>query len=188
MKQTKNFLPQTALKNLYFATIHPHLTYGLQAWGNATKTALQKNIVLQKRALRLIHKVPYNSHTNPLFLQSEILKLPELTEHQIALYTFDFHKQILPSSLHDTMQYSQNTRTTQSNTTFNIPMPRTTFVQRLPFYIYPKVGNIYQTTIENSNSQTAFSTKLKKSSSKNIPTIQPNDTHLTPSATLETDQ
>ena len=45
------------------------------AWGNAKDSILKKNILLQKRALRYIHNSGYNSHTDPLFQHSGILKL-----------------------------------------------------------------------------------------------------------------
>ena len=68
----------TALRQsetLYYAMIHPYLTYGILAWGNSTQANLKKIIVLQKRAIRIMHKVPYNGHTEPLLKKSKILKL-----------------------------------------------------------------------------------------------------------------
>jgi hypothetical protein len=64
IKQAKNFLPVDSLKTLYFALIHPHLTYGILAWGSASSSILHKTIMLQKRAIRTINKAHYNSHIN----------------------------------------------------------------------------------------------------------------------------
>ena len=36
IRQTKHFLPVASLRTLYFAMIHPHISYGILAWGNAT--------------------------------------------------------------------------------------------------------------------------------------------------------
>ena len=63
------------LNKLYFALIHPHLSYGILSWGNASETALQHTITLQKRAISMINKQSYNSHTNPLFRYSKIKKI-----------------------------------------------------------------------------------------------------------------
>ena len=41
--------------------------------------------LLQKRALRYIHNVSYNSHTDPLFKKGEILNLDDIYEQQTAL-------------------------------------------------------------------------------------------------------
>ena len=47
--------------------IHPYITYGILAWGNARKSEVNRTYLLQKRAMRIINKSSYNSHTNPLF-------------------------------------------------------------------------------------------------------------------------
>ena len=84
IKQVKHFLPYDSLRTIYYALIHPHLSYGILAWGNAKDSILKKTILLQKRALRYIHNSGYNSHTDPLFQHSGILKLRDLYEFQIS--------------------------------------------------------------------------------------------------------
>lgn len=39
----RHFVPQLVLLNIYKSLIHPYLTYGLAAWGQACKTYLNKN-------------------------------------------------------------------------------------------------------------------------------------------------
>ena len=98
IKQVKHFLPYTSLKTLYSALIHPYLSYGILAWGNANASVLHKTIILQKRAIRTIHNSWYKSHTEPLFKRSQILKLNDLHEFQIALFMHDFVNKKLPRS------------------------------------------------------------------------------------------
>ena len=98
IRQAKHFLPVASLRTLYFAMIHPHISYGILAWGNATQTTLKRTITLQKRALRTINNVYYNSHTDPLFKKSNILfmhnyvmnKLPESFGN---MFTFNYEIQ-----------------------------------------------------------------------------------------------
>ena len=45
----------------------PTVTYVILAWSNATQANLKKTNDLQKRVKRIIYKVPYNGHTEPLF-------------------------------------------------------------------------------------------------------------------------
>ena len=71
IKQVKNILPVSMLHKLYFALIHPQISYGILSWGNAGKTVLQKTTTLQKRAIRMINTKSYNSDT--LFRSSKIL-------------------------------------------------------------------------------------------------------------------
>ena len=48
IKQMKHILPLDSLKTLYTALIHPHLSYGILAWGNANKSILKPLESLQK--------------------------------------------------------------------------------------------------------------------------------------------
>ena len=52
----RHFIRWSVLIYIYKLIIVPYLTYGLNTWGNAFKTYLDKIIVLQKRALSLIEK------------------------------------------------------------------------------------------------------------------------------------
>ena len=85
IKQVKYLLPYNTLKNLYYALVHSHLSYAIIAWENADRTITLKTMTLQKRAIRTINKSSYNSHTEPLFSQSQILKLEDLYQHQLNL-------------------------------------------------------------------------------------------------------
>ncbi len=67
IRQAKNFLPVDSLKTIYYSMVQPYLSYGILAWGNANKTDLKKTFLFQKRALRIINRAEYNSHTDPLF-------------------------------------------------------------------------------------------------------------------------
>jgi len=65
IKQVKHILPVESLRTLYFVFIQPHLTYGILAWGRASQSVVHKTELLQKRAIRIINKAKYNSHTEP---------------------------------------------------------------------------------------------------------------------------
>ena len=73
IKQVKLYLPKESLHTLYYSLLHPHITYGILAWGNAKANSLRKTQILQKRSLRTIHN-KFNSQSDPLFKQSGFLK------------------------------------------------------------------------------------------------------------------
>ena len=52
-----------SLRTLYFALMHPHLSYGIIAWGSADKSITRQTNLLQKRAIRIITNSAFNSHT-----------------------------------------------------------------------------------------------------------------------------
>ena len=64
----RHFVPSSVLINIYKSLILPYLTYGLVAWGNASKNYLNKIVVLQKRVLRLIYFVDRKEYAIPLFV------------------------------------------------------------------------------------------------------------------------
>ena len=107
IKQVKHFLPLDCLKTLYYALVHPHLTYGILAWGNANINILNKTIKLQKRALRTIFNTRYNSHTDPLFKTSGILKLADIYTYNILVFMYDYSKSKLPRSFNSAFRYNR---------------------------------------------------------------------------------
>ena len=79
----KKTLPLNILCIIYNALILPHLNYGILAWGHQAK---RLNLI-KKRAVRILTASKYNSHTEPLFKQSNILKVSDIcTLNEITLY------------------------------------------------------------------------------------------------------
>ena len=54
MYKLQHFLALKIMKNVYYCLIYSHLVYGIEVWGPACKTELNKLLVLQKRATRLM--------------------------------------------------------------------------------------------------------------------------------------
>ena len=76
-KLKHEFLPHILL-SLYFTLISSYLNYGIFAWGNGTKSLLDRILLLQKRAIRNINNAAYLSHTYPLFLKDKLLRISDL--------------------------------------------------------------------------------------------------------------
>ena len=69
LPKVRHIVPNRTLLDIYKSLIAPHITYGLTSWGNASKTLLNKVLVLQKCALRLIHFAQAREHAIPFFLE-----------------------------------------------------------------------------------------------------------------------
>ena len=67
--------PYSTLISIYHSLIAPYLRYGLIAWGQASKSQLNKLLVLRKRALRFIHFAKPRDHAIPLFINTKILPI-----------------------------------------------------------------------------------------------------------------
>ena len=110
IKQLKYIFPCESLRTLYYALVHPDISYGILAWGKASASIIKKTEIIQKRAVRTINKKSYNSHSDPLYKLSEILKIKDLYEYQVQLFMYDFNHKILPVSFHSTHSLNITTK------------------------------------------------------------------------------
>ena len=97
LNRVRNIISKSNLRSLYFSLIHPHLTYCIHLWGTAAKTKINSLFLLQKRALRIICKSGYLSHTNELFISCGILKLLDLYVYYTGIFMFKYVNNLLPS-------------------------------------------------------------------------------------------
>ena len=64
------------LRFIYFAIFDSYLSYCCLVWAQNCST-IQRIIILQKKAIRIINFQPRNFHTSPLFKQNSILKFQD---------------------------------------------------------------------------------------------------------------
>ena len=127
-------LPYKTLLLLYKSLILPHFSYCHVVWGNAAACRLQRLIVLQKRALRAIHKTSYRSHTEPLFIESKIIPFPKLFSYHASIFLFKLQHDLFPATF--TRSFSLPTSRQTANTRrqtlpyISTTKFRTTFGQR----------------------------------------------------------
>ena len=82
------YLPKEILKLLYNTLILPYISYGIEAWYSTYLNVSNKINVLQKKSIRAINNLPYNSHTNNYFHEMNLLKLKDLFDYKVALVIF----------------------------------------------------------------------------------------------------
>ena len=74
---SRHYLPNSLLKQVYYAQFHSHLSYGCQVWGH-TSTLLNKMITLQKKAVRLMPFSHKDAITSPIFKELQILNINDI--------------------------------------------------------------------------------------------------------------
>lgn len=67
------FCNQETLRNIYFANIHSHISFGLCLYGSASKKNMDSILKLQKRAIRIIMKLKYDESAKEHFKALRIL-------------------------------------------------------------------------------------------------------------------
>ena len=168
IKQVKNLLPLDCLRTLYFALIHPHLSYGITAWGNASQVTLKRKNILQKRAIRTICRANYNSHTEPLFKQLNIMKLNEQYEYEAAIhmYTFVHNKLHVPLSFKHTFKFHyevQSSHLTRQSSLIYIKRCDSNFARKLPLFAFPIIWNNWSPKLPFTVSEACVKKLIKRS-------------------------
>ena len=75
LAKLRHFVPRKILLKIYLSLIHLYITYGPAAWGQASKTYLNKISLLQKRALRILYFLGRRDHAIPLFMDANVSPL-----------------------------------------------------------------------------------------------------------------
>ena len=61
LAKLRHYVPRKILLTLYNSLILPYISFGLSAWGQAAKHHLDKLLKLQKRAIRFIYFIDFQS-------------------------------------------------------------------------------------------------------------------------------
>ena len=106
LARLRHFVPSSTLLNIYRSLVQPYLSYGIAVWGQAAPSNLEKILILQKRALRLIHSKPFRFHAVPLFKLSNVLPLNFLYFKTICLIMHDVFNNVTPPNVSNLFTYS----------------------------------------------------------------------------------
>ena len=98
LSKLRHYLPTEILVNIYYCLVYSHLSYGIQCWGSACATDLEKLLILQKKAVRILTGNRYYQvygdqpgplpASNPLFVQLRFLKVIDIYRINIAKFIF----------------------------------------------------------------------------------------------------
>ena len=118
------YMNSKLLKTVYYSLIYSYIVYGIQVWGSACVTELDKILILQKRAVRIMTN---NSHyssqgplapSNPLFSDLKILKINDVFKLHVAKFIYSCLSRTTPSLFFDWfyLNYTIHEHATTSNT------------------------------------------------------------------------
>jgi hypothetical protein len=164
INKAKNTLPKTALKALYNALIQPVINYGILAWGSAINNTNNKTLLMQKRAIRTINNMPYNSHTEPLFKKNEILKISEVYKLEIVKFMINYEQNKLPNSFANLFPHNNEihtARTTRQANHIHVKLTTNQFVSNLPKFKIPLYWNTTVDKIDLTKSKHLLQSTIK---------------------------
>ena len=163
INRVKHILPLKALKSLYFALIQSRLQYCIAVWGNSNH--VQKLLLIQKRAIRIINNKTYRHHTDPLFKANQILKITDLYKYHVSSFMYDFTHHFLPGSFERYIVVdtgNKYTITTRHHHHIFKTRPRTTFSSKLPNHNFVNIWNELDENLKSCSSKVIFKLLLRK--------------------------
>ena len=101
------------------------------------------------------------AHTDPLFKQSNILKIKDLYKFNIALLAFDYKHGLLPTSSSGFYEDRNNFRPTRQSYNIQSKIPRTNFLSLSVYHMIPEIWNDLPNNIKTSNSRSTFKKSIK---------------------------
>ena len=109
------------LRSIYFAIFDSYLSYCCLVWAQNCST-IQRIVILQKKAIRIINFQPRNSHTSHLFKQSSILKFQDKICLENILFISKSLNNLSPSVFNTWFSFSsdQHNYETSSSTQGNL--------------------------------------------------------------------
>ena len=149
------------LKTLYNTMIYPHLLYCNIVWGGANVTALNKLLILQKRAVRMIANAYYLAPSSNLFSRLHILKIHEIHTLSISLFMFNAKHRKLPNHLLNFVEVvSASRHNTRMANEFVFPFARTTIRQRSLSFCGPRIWHSLPYDIRHCPTWSTFNNSI----------------------------
>ena len=143
LKKVSHILDVPTMKILYYSMIYPYLIYCHLVWGSTSASHITRISRLQKRAIRIICKVPRLSHTLPLFTETKIIPVNNLYQYLLSLLTYKLFTVTFPSAFCNQTGIDRVGLSPARNTNFRLPLCRTTLRQKTIFYKIPKFCNSF---------------------------------------------
>ena len=163
INRLKKVLPYTILVNIYQSMIMPYLSYCNIVWGSCASTHLNRILLLQKRAMRIITGSAPLSHTDPLFQKVNQLKVQDINNLQTVNFMFSYLHNLLPMFLGDCFRENCSfvPYSTRQSNHIQIPKFKYEFSRTTIRYSGPKLWNSLESEIKNCPSLSSFKRKYK---------------------------
>ena len=106
LARLRHFAPSSTLLNIYRSLVQPYLSFWYSRKWSSFSYKFGGNLILQKRALRLIPFKPFRFHIIPLFKLSNVLPLNFLYFQTIYLITHGISNNVTPPNVSKLFTYS----------------------------------------------------------------------------------
>jgi hypothetical protein len=119
----RRYVDQKTLRLIYFSLIYPHLHYGILCWGSAYSTHLEKLLIKQKWAAKIITNSNILTPSTPLFHNLKILKIYEIFKYKIGMEVRRLIDNNLLNNFDLSYIHSLHSHSTRSSAKSNLLIP-----------------------------------------------------------------
>ena len=155
-----NFLPMNIKYTIYNSLFRSHIEFNLSCWGNSRNKDIDMITVLQKRAIRYIANLKYNSHTGNSFKKLNILKFSDLFTLNQASFMYRYVHNKLPPSFNNLFPKLSNF---DRSLAFEVPKLSKASLKNFPSFAMVKVWNDLPLDIKRKKSLKTFKIYLSRS-------------------------
>ena len=154
---------KSSLRTLYYSLVYPYLQYCITVWGSTYPSNLHRLVLLQKRIIRIISKVAYDAHTDPIFKELRCLKFDDIHLFQLGMFMFKYSNKLLPQTFDDIFLRINEIHEygTRRAGEFYVPTCRTRLRQFSINYQGPLFYNALSSEIRGASTLSLFKKKLK---------------------------
>ena len=96
INRVKHKFEAKTLISLYYAFVYPYIQYCNIVWGKSPHVHLNKILVLQKRAFRIIHRLPPREHITPLLKDLQIFSVYQVYFFQLLFFMYKCVRGLIP--------------------------------------------------------------------------------------------
>ena len=163
LRRVKHLVSSNSLKKLYYSLFHSHLLYCTNIISCTSQTNINKILVLQKKAIRIITNSHYTAHTNTLFLESGILPFDKLIAQNKLHFMHSIAQDYAPKAFNQTWPTNVNRDTgyvLRNQDHFALPLVRIEQFRKFPLYSLLNEWNNLNKEIRLQHNRTTFKIAL----------------------------
>ncbi|XP_046685107.1 uncharacterized protein LOC124370849 [Homalodisca vitripennis] len=146
LKRIKAVATSTATKTAYHAIFESHLRYGIILWGGSTMDNLERVLIAQKRAVRVMAGLQPRDSCREAFKSLGILTVVSIYIIEVINHAASRGNLPRMSAVHD--------HHTRHGNDFSLPIHRTALFSKKPCYAGAKLFNLLPQDLKNCDSKT----------------------------------
>ena len=150
----KGILNTKIKRNLYFAWVESILRYGIEIYGQATESQLDRVQKTQNKIIKILFKEKDNASTEEIFTKNNILKIRQL-RNSVIIYNNYFSPNFKQVSQHKSERFRPSTYK------YNVPFAPNEYGKRIRNVVIPNLFNKLPNKMFNINSISRLKKELK---------------------------